>query len=159
MKVRILGYMLMKLPMSNWEQLGVIVRYIKNSRPVEKLLEYVICDDIKGRSIATFLINILTNVNLDSMMCRSQTYNDAGNMPGKVKGTAAVFCSETGNDKVVYFHCASHELNLCLSKASKVPQIYNMISIRQALGIFFKYSPRRQRKIEVLIADVTNTKI
>ena len=39
---------------SNWEQLGVIVHYIKNSRPVEKLLEYASCDDIKGGSIETF---------------------------------------------------------------------------------------------------------
>ena len=108
--------------------MGVIVRYIKNSRPVEKLLEYVSCDNTKGRSVATFLINTLKNGNLGPIMCRSQTYDGAGHMSGKLKGATAIFCSETGNDKAVYFHCASHELNLCLSKASKVPQIYHMIS-------------------------------
>ena len=77
-------------------------------------------------------------------------------MSGKVKGAAAFFCSKTGNDKAVYFSCTSHEHNLYLSKASKVPQIYNMISTMQALGIFFKYSPKRQRKLEASIADVTN---
>ena len=136
--------------------MGVIVRYIKNSRPVEKLLEYVSCDNIKGRSIATFLINTLKNGNLGPMMCRSQMYDGAGHMSGKLKGAAAIFCSETGNDKAVYFHCASHELNLCLSKASKVPQIYHMISTMQAFEMFFKYSPKRQRKLEASIANATD---
>ena len=77
-------------------------------------------------------------------------------MSGKVKGAAVIFCSETGNDKAVYFRCASHELNLCLSKSSKVPRIYNTISTMQALAIFFKYSPNRQRKLEASIADVTD---
>ena len=141
---------------SNWEQLGVVVPYLKNSKPVEKLLEYVDCDDIKGRSIANFLINTIKNANLDPLMCRSQTYDGAGNMSGKVKGAAATFCLEAGNDKAVYFHCASHQLNLCLSKASKVPQVFNMISTMQVLGIFFKYSPKRQRKLEASISELAS---
>ena len=89
-------------------------------------------------------------------MCRSQTYDGAGNMSGKVKGAAATFYMETGNDKAVYFHCASHQLNLCLSKASKVPQVFNMISTMQVLGIFFKYSPKRQRKLEASISELAS---
>ena len=116
---------------SNWEQLGVIVRYTKNPTPVEKLLEYVSCDDIKGSSIATFLIKTLKNVDLDPMICRSQTYDSAGNISGKVKGAAAIFSSKTGNDKAVYFNCTCHKLNLCLSKASKVPQIYIFSASKQ----------------------------
>ena len=138
---------------SNWEQRGMIVRYTKDCRPVEKLLEYVRCEDIKGMSIANYLITTLKDAGLDVMMCRSQTYNGAGNMSGKSKGAAVVFRSETGNESAVYFHCASHELNLCLSNVSKVPQVFNMVSTMQALGIFFKYSPKRQRKLEEVIAE------
>ena len=76
---------------SNWEQLGVIVRYTKDRRPVEKLLEYVRCEDIKGTSIVNYLITTLKNAGLDVMMCRSQTYDGAGNMSRKSKGVAAVF--------------------------------------------------------------------
>ena len=60
-------------------------------------------------------------------MCRAQTYDGAGNMTGKEKGVAAKFCSETGNEKAVYFHCTSHELDLYLSKASKILQAMNMV--------------------------------
>ena len=74
-------------------------------------------------------------------------------MSEKSKGAAVVFRSETGNESAYYFHCASHELNLCLSKASKVPQVFNMVSTIQALGIFFKYSSKRRRKLEEAIAE------
>ena len=105
---------------SNWEELGIIVRYLRNCQAIEKLLEFVQCDDVKGASIAEFIINALNNAGLYPQMCRPQTYDRASNMAGKEKGAAAKFCSETGNEKAVYFHCTSHELNLFLSKASKI---------------------------------------
>ena len=87
-------------------------------------------------------------------MCRVQTYDGAGNMTGKEKDVAAKFCSEIGNEKAVYFHCTSHELNLSLSKASKILQVMNMVSTMQMLGIFFKYSPKCQRKLEQSITEI-----
>ena len=110
---------------SNWEQLGIVVRYVRNCQAIEKLLEFVQCDDVKGASIAEFIINAL-NAGLYPQMCRAQTNDGAGNMAGKKKGATAKFCSETGNEKVVYFHCTSHELNLSLSKASKILHIMNI---------------------------------
>ena len=36
---------------SNWEELGVIVRYTKDCCPIEKLLEDVRCEDVKERTL------------------------------------------------------------------------------------------------------------
>ena len=36
---------------SNWEQLGIVERYVKSSIPVEKLLEYVKCENIRGNTM------------------------------------------------------------------------------------------------------------
>ena len=33
---------------SNWEQLGLILRYVKDHQPVEHLLEYIPCDCTTG---------------------------------------------------------------------------------------------------------------
>ena len=85
---------------------------------------------------------------LDPKTCRSQMFDGAGNMSGKTKGAATQFCLKIENEKAVYFHCTSHELNLCLSKASKVPQVSNMISTIRFLGLLYKFSPKRQRKLE-----------
>ena len=54
---------------SNWEWLGVIVCYTKDCCTVEKLLEYICCEDIKGTSIAKYLITTLKDAGLDVMMC------------------------------------------------------------------------------------------
>ena len=75
-------------------------------------------------------------------------------MAGKEKVAAAKFCSETGNEKAVFFHCTPHELNFSLSKASKILQVMNMISTMQMFGIFSKYSPKRQRKLEQSITEI-----
>ena len=124
------------------------MHYVRNCQAIEKLLEFVQCDDIKRVSITEFIINALNNVGLNPQMCHAQTCDGAGNTTGKEKGDAAKFCSETGNKKAVYFHCTSHELNLSLFKASKILQIINMVSTMEILGTFLKYSPKHQRKLE-----------
>ena len=83
----------------------------------------------------------------------------AGNMAGKKKGAAAKFCSQIENKKAVYFHCTSNELNLSLSKASKILQVMNMVSTMKMLGIFFKYSPKCQRKLEQSITETATESI
>ena len=35
----------------NWEQLVIVIRYIKDATPVERLLEYVECNSITGEEI------------------------------------------------------------------------------------------------------------
>ena len=50
----------------NWEQLGIVVRYVRNCQAIEKLLEFVQCDEVKGASIAEFSINALNNAGLYS---------------------------------------------------------------------------------------------
>ena len=80
-------------------------------------------------------------------------------MAGKVKGAANQFQVMTGSDRAPYVHCASHQLNLCLSKPSKVARICNMVSTMQSLGLFFKFSPKRQRLLEKFIEDMTNVDV
>ena len=108
-------------------------------------MTYVACEDIKGKSIATYIIDILNNTGIDPKNCRSQTYDGARNMAGKLKGAANQFQVMTGSDRAPYVHCASHQLNLCLSKASKVARICNKVSTMHLLGL-----------LEKCIEDMTN---
>ena len=57
--------------------------------------------------------------------------------------------------RALYFHCASHELNLALSHASKVVEIYHKVCTLKSVGIFFKYSPKQQRELEQCIVSVS----
>ena len=83
--------------------------------------------DSKGKSIRNYLVKARQYSDLDQKILMALVIRQE-------KGAAAQFCLKTKNEKVVYFHRASHELNLCLSKASKVPQI----STVQFLGLYSK---------------------
>jgi hypothetical protein len=131
---------------SNWEQLGLVVRYVCDGRAVERLLEYIKYESCTGEKVCGAIINTLQQLQLDPMLYRAQTDDGAGNMAGCNNGCAALF--QKTNPRAPYFHCASHALNLALSHASKVPEIRNMIGVLQSVRIFFKYSPKRQRQFE-----------
>ena len=140
--------------LSNWEQLGLILRFTMNHKPVEKLLEFIPCDTITGQAICMNIIKALTNNGLDIQYCRSQTMDGAGNMAGTQAGCAALFTKES--PKAVYHYCSSHDLNLALCKSCQVKEVHVMLSTLKQLGIFFKYSPKRCRRLEVAIESYNN---
>ena len=84
--------------------------------------------------------------------CRAQAYDGAGSMSGNLNGCQAKF--QESVPKATYYHCSSHQLNLALSKACTVPSIQSMLSDLKAVGIFFKYSPKRRRRLEQAVVEV-----
>ena len=138
---------------ANWEQLGIMLQYTKDGKALEQLLEYKQCEPITGMAIAENILESVQSANLDPKFCRSQTYDGAANMAGKVKGAAKLFAEKADNARAPYFHCASHELNLALSKSCKIPEIKNMICCMQSLGVYFKCSTKRQRMLEKNIEE------
>ena len=137
---------------SNWEQLGLVLRYIKNNKPVERLFEFIPCEKITGEALCQKIIQSLTTAGLDIQYCRSQTMDGAGNMAGRQKGCAACFTKHS--PKAVYQYCSSHDLNLALCKSCKLKEVHNMLDALKQLGIFFKYSPKRTRRLESAVDEV-----
>ena len=140
---------------SNWEQLGLVVRYIKNGKSVERLVEFIECESCTGKDICEQIIKSLESLGLESKMCRAQTCDGAENMAGCQNGCAKLF--QKISPRAPHFHCASHQLNLVLSHASKVPDIHNMVCTLKSIGIFFKYSPKRQREFEKCILAIEDS--
>ncbi len=64
-------------------------------------------------------------------------------MAGQFNGCAAQIYPQA-----IYYHCASHQLNLALSKTTNIREVQVMISAVTSLGLFFKYRPKRQRHLE-----------
>mgnify|MGYP000751363744 FL=1 len=134
---------------SNWEQLGLVVRYTQNNKPIERLLEFVSCEEITGEAICNNVVSCLTKLGLNIQNCRSQTMDGAGNMAGKHSGCAARFTQLS--PKACYFYCSSHDLNLALCKSCNVKEVHLMLDTIKKIGIFFKYSPKRSRRLEAVI--------
>ena len=62
------------------------------------------------------------------------------------KGCAARF--QWLAPKAPYFYCASHDLNLALSKACDISDIQYMLNGIKTVGIVFKYSTKKQVLLE-----------
>ena len=75
--------------------------------------------NVCGATIAYLIITAVNEVGLNIKKCRAQTYDGAGNMARKQQGAANQLKLKTGSENAMYFHCASHKLNLALSKSSK----------------------------------------
>lgn len=72
---------------------------------------------------------------------------------GELQGCQVWFKIEV--PEATYFHCSSRQLNLGISKASSVPEVYRMVSTMKQLKIFFKYSPKRQHVFEHAVKTST----
>ena len=78
---------------SNWEQLGIVFRYIKNKEPVERLLEFVECESVTGENICAVILKVIRSHGLQPNLCRAQMYDGAGNMAGQLRGCAYAQCA------------------------------------------------------------------
>ena len=137
---------------SGWEQLGLGLRYVKNNKPVGRLVSFISCDSVTGAAVCTKIFYALVSFGLDAKFCRAQAYDGAGSMSGHLNGCQARFRQSVPN--ATHYHCSSHQLNLALSKACTVPAIQSMLSDVMAVGIFFNYSLKRQWRLEQAIIEI-----
>ena len=138
---------------SNWEHLGLVIRYVKGHMPCEKLLEFMPCETTTGEALCQSAAKCLTDSGLDIKLCRSQTLDGAGNMAGKHAGFASRFLKLFPRASYHYF--SNHDLNLALCKCCEVKEVQLMLDTLKQLGIFFRYSPKRSRRLEAAV-DVVN---
>ena len=137
---------------SNSEQLGLVLRYLKDGKPIERLIEYIECSSITGAALCEDIKATLLKLNLRLEDTVSQTYDGAANFSGHIKGCAKLF--QTTVEHAQYFHCSNHDLNLALCHTcNDVPEIRNMLSSMTELGLFFKYSPKRTMLLESIIDE------
>ena len=140
---------------SNQEQMPLIIRFVDDHGQIQELFVcFVKCDQgTTGEQIAAHIKNTCQSLGLDFKLCRGQGYDGAGNMAGKSKGAAALI--RLDYPKALYFHCASHKLNLCVANSCKLTCITNMSSV-SALSTFFNYSPGRQACLEASVLNYPN---
>ena len=141
---------------SNQEQMPIVVRFIDSKHVIrEEFLGFTLCSEgTGGRALAELIIAKLSEWGLELSRLRGQGYDGAGNMAGRLSGCAAVIAEQYPN--ALFIHCSSHCLNLCVVAASKITSISNMWSTLLEISIFFKYSPKRQGKLESVIKDGDN---
>ena len=67
-------------------------------------------------------------------------------MSGKYRGAAAII--QHDYTEVLYVHCVSHVLNLCVVAACIKQPNRNMYGVVDEICLFFTYSPKRQQELQ-----------
>ena len=139
---------------SNKALLSIVLRYV-NPDTVEireDFVGFVECDtEVTGRCLADKILGFLTALQLDQKMLRGQGYDGAGSMAGSVNGTAALISAQY--PLALYFHCASHCLNLAVVKSLEVTNVRNMMGIVGKVHDFFESHPKRQTALNRAIEE------
>ena len=142
---------------SNKEQMPFVIRYTDGLNEIrEDFLAFVECEyGTSGEKLASLIEATCRNLGLDMNLCRGQGYDGAANMAGACNGAAKVIQSKY--PKSIYFHCASHKLNLCVVRSCKLTSVSNMMSTITGIANFFNYSPKRQKALEAQVHELDNT--
>ena len=128
--------------MSNKEQMGLILRYVKNGKPIERLVEYIMCESITRASLCENIQQSLRNLQLNLHSTVSQTYDGTANFSADIKGCAVLFQKSVLHTR--NFHYRNHDLNLSLCHTCKdAEEIRNMFGFVTEIGLFFKCFPKR----------------
>lgn len=90
-----------------------------------------------------------------SSLLRSKSYDGAGNMAAANKGCASRIKSLF--PRAEYYYCMNHDLNLAVKKSCKIPEMQIMLYTCKQIGLFFKFSPKRQHAFLTSVDNVNTT--
>ena len=139
---------------ANKEQLTLVLRYVDEDSLLirEDFVGFFECDlGITGRILADKITSTLKSFSFDLAYLRGQGYDGAGNMAGKVNGAAALITADYPS--ALYFHGASHSLNLAVVKSLQVTSVRNVMGVVDKTYFFFASHPKRQCALERAIQD------
>ena len=142
---------------ANQEVLSVCIRYVDvtgggSAEIVKKLIDFVELTRTTGEAVGNGILASLRTANLDLKMIRGQAYDGASSTSSAHVGAQAVV-KEASNQNATYVHCHSHRLNLSIASSCKLPEIRSIIGIVNEIFLFFDFSPKRQKFLEVVLAE------
>ena len=137
---------------SRLEQLSLVVRTVDaDGASSELFLGFYHATDTTGRGLASQILQVLRNLEIDVSKCRAQAYDGAAAMQGKFNGCQAAVLEEV--PLATYVHCFSHRLNLAISKSCSLPPFRNLFGTLAAVSEFFNASPKRTLALKSLIEE------
>ncbi|XP_018496236.1 52 kDa repressor of the inhibitor of the protein kinase-like [Galendromus occidentalis] len=132
------------------DQLTMCLRYVAH-RDDQRVLKEVFlkfCDvtDKTGAGLARAILDNLKEEGLDVRDIRGQGYDGCSAMSGRRKGVQAEIRAVV--PQALYFHCASHCLNLAVVHSTDVVPIRRAFGVVSSVAAFFSNSSSRVRSLE-----------
>lgn len=127
---------------SHTDQLTFIIRYVKNSEPIERFLKFIPVHGHTAETLFNEVIGVLNENDICLSNCRGQAYDNASNMSGKYTGLQARISAE--NPLAEFVPCSSHSLNLVGTAAAECNiEASKFFSFIQSVYKFFSASTNR----------------
>ena len=98
--------------------MAIVLRYVFDGSTHEHYLGYTHAQNLTATGLSTYILNMLSELELDIDNCISQCYDGASVMSSACSGVSAKIKEK--NSKAVYIHCCSQCLNLALVDTVKV---------------------------------------
>ena len=139
---------------SNKDQMAIVVRYVVNAKPVERLLCLRILKDKSGEGHAAEILKALNECSVDPQKHVFQSYDFASCLSGKYKGCQRVLSDKIQEDfphkkEILYIPCQAHRLSTYVERSSKASSLVSsMFDILQSLYTFFSSSTKRSEALE-----------
>lgn len=122
-------------------QFVIVLRYVKNTRPVERFISFVDVRDRTAHGLTTVLLHELELFNLKDKLI-AQAYDGAAVMSGSRGGVQVLMKEHFPHAQ--YIHCYAHQLNLVLKKVcSIIKRIRIFFANISGISPFFTVSPKR----------------
>lgn len=122
-------------------QFVIILRYLKDSQPVERFLAFIDVHDRTATGLTTVLKEELKSFSINEKLI-AQAYDGSAVMSGSRNGVQSLMKEVYPNAH--YVHCYAHQLNLILKKVlSSNKRIRTFFSTLSGFGVFFTSSPKR----------------
>lgn len=129
------------------EQLSIGIRFFDEDQNIirEEFLGFVELEAMDANTIATEIDKFLESAGLESNKCVGQGYDGCSTMAGSISGIQKKIRDKY--KKALYFHCASHRLNLVINDLNQVPEICNTIGTIKDIINFFRESALRRKYV------------
>ena len=128
------------------EQMSLVLRFVNNKAIHDVFVGFEELSETTGEGIAKKLLESLSSYGLDLEKLRGQGYDGCASMKGHINGVQAHMKRQYPT--AIYIHCASHVLNLVVSKASNVADIANCVSTIKDITTFVRGSAKRLKALQ-----------
>lgn len=137
---------------SHTDQLTFIIRYVKDSEPVERFIQFIPITEHKSEYLANVVLKFLQDNNIPIENCRGQSYDNAANMAGQYSGLQSRVKEMC--DLAFFSPCAAHSLNLVgVSAASCVPEANRFFLLLARVYTFFSSSTYKWNCLRQKLGD------
>lgn len=123
----------------NNEFISIVIRYVRNAKPIESLLCFETTKDFDAQTQADLLMSTLTKCSLQLNRILSQCYDGANVMSGDEGGIQRIIQRKLGRT-IPYVHCFNHKLHLVVISALESNDIIRLFfeTLKVIYGFFHR---------------------